>query len=544
MYPQSAFLTKTYSRLIQIAYKLEKYSEVIQYYSVYQDLASPTDEDYYDIQFIVALSLYENSDYNRAVEMLLSFPGGSDYYYFAQYLVGTIYAAGQNYDLAFTAFESLAMSKSTPHDIHNRSLLKLAQLSYERGDYEAAIEYAKFIPDNFYRYDKVLNILAWGNFMVEQTLKSDPRQRDYTEAKYYAYELLQQFYSSEHRIECESLLGYIYQMEENPSLARDFYRDVYKSKMERNKLSYNLQETDSLMTLYKQAKDSEERALREDDRESYLQAASAANSLETQIWNSQITSKSTIGDEVALEVNDLVNRLAELDQLKEIAEEQQNTAAVERIDGLMEEIRTSLDNYTQEDIRQAVYVNAYPVAKKVADYDYRTQKDLQLQESVLQELQLVDVQLEKLNQEIERAKLIGNYDRVVMLEQKQRKLTEIRKKYDQLYVYAMDIVPAEAYPEFDRWGDFGAVGIIDVNFGQRDKLQTQMSRVSTIYNSINDKIAQRRENVEDQLRRIEAEIRFMTMKSRLEERQRLRAEREQSFQETFFDTRTSEFEEK
>jgi hypothetical protein len=108
----------------------------------------------------------------------------------------------------------------------------------------------------------------------------------------------------------------------------------------------------------------------------------------------------------------------------------------------------------------------------------------------------------------------------------------------------MGIIPAEAYPEFDRWGDFGAVGIIDVNFGQRDKLQTQMSRVSTVYNSINDKIAKRREIVEDQLKRIEAEIRFMTMKSRLEERQRLRAEREQSFRETFFDTRTSEFEEK
>ena len=81
------------------------------------------------------------------------------------------------------------------------------------------------------------------------------------------------------------------------------------------------------------------------------------------------------------------------------------------------------------------------------------------------------------------------------------------------------------------------------NFGQRDKLQDQMSQVSTVYNSIMDKIAQRREVVEDQLKKIEAEIRFMTMKARLEERQRLRAEREQSFRETFFDTRTSEFEE-
>jgi len=34
------------------------------------------------------------------------------------------------------------------------------------------------------------------------------------------------------------------------------------------------------------------------------------------------------------------------------------------------------------------------------------------------------------------------------------------------------------------------------------------------------------------------------MKARLEERQRLRAERERSFRETYFDKRTSEFEEK
>jgi hypothetical protein len=46
------------------------------------------------------------------------------------------------------------------------------------------------------------------------------------------------------------------------------------------------------------------------------------------------------------------------------------------------------------------------------------------------------------------------------------------------------------------------------------------------------------------MKKIEAEIRFMTMKARLQERQRLRAEREQSFRETYFDQRTSEFEER
>jgi hypothetical protein len=145
---------------------------------------------------------------------------------------------------------------------------------------------------------------------------------------------------------------------------------------------------------------------------------------------------------------------------------------------------------------------------------------------------------------MDKSRLTTNYELLVVLEQKVRHLEEMKKKYDQLYSYSMELSPGETYAEFDRWGEFGAVGIIDVNFGQRDKLQDQMSQVSTVYNSIVDKLVKRREVVEDQLKKIEAEIRFMTMKARLEERQRLRAEREQSFRETYFDTRTTEFEEK
>jgi hypothetical protein len=184
------------------------------------------------------------------------------------------------------------------------------------------------------------------------------------------------------------------------------------------------------------------------------------------------------------------------------------------------------------------------VAKKVANYDFSSQKNASLRFEILTELRQLDEQIETLDVEIERARLMNNYDYMVRLEQKVRHLQEMRKKYDQLYNYAMELSAGESYAEFDRWGEFGAVGIIDVNFGQRDKLQDQMSQVSTVYNSIVDKIVKRREVVEDQLKKIEAEIRFMTMKARLQERQRLRAEREQSFRETFFDTRTSEFEEK
>ncbi|MBN2366122.1 MAG: hypothetical protein EH225_09020 [Calditrichaeota bacterium] len=543
-YPATSFLPRTYARLIQIEYKFENFDEVAGYYQIYQNLVSPQQEEYYDIQFVAALSFYEAADYNRAVEILLSFPRGNDYYYFSQYLVGTIYAAGQNYDLAYDVFEAMATSKNTPPGFYSRSLLKLAQISYERGDYQSSLTYAARIPFSYERYDRVLDIMLWAEFMKQQTIFNEPGQRDFTDAKYYAYRLLEEFYSSEYRLEAEGLLGYIYQQENDLSLAKDFFTDVYKSKVERNALMRYLMERDSLATLYYQAKAEEEKALRADDRHAYVLAAARADGIIRQIWRQRIEESSNIGEEVSVTVNDLINQLSELNQLKSLATEQGNEFALLKIDSMMTRIRTSLQDYSTNDIRQALFINSYPVAQKVAEGEFKNIKNDDLRRSILEELNLLNQQITETSVEIQRYKLLGDNQKVVSLEQELRHLLELRKKYDRLYVSAMELTPGETYAEFDRWGDFGAVGIIDVNFGQKDNLQEEMSKVSTVYNSIVDKIAHRREAVEAQLRKIEAEIRFMTMKARLEERQRLRAEREQSFRETYFDKRTSEFEEK
>jgi hypothetical protein len=335
----------------------------------------------------------------------------------------------------------------------------------------------------------------------------------------------------------------MYQSENDLTLARDFYTDVYKSKMERNNLQENLVVTDSLMGLYQDAVVKEEMAMRNDDRDSFKDAAAMSDEYFHKAWDEQIANKSSIGARVASEITDLVNQLSELDQLRKVAVKQENEYAIQKIDALMDEIKASLDLYSEQDIQKATFINAYPVAKKVAISDFQKRKNEEIQRDIREEMMQIDNQLERLNVEIERAKLLQNYKLVVSLEQKEKHLVELRKNYDQLYSYAMGLESGESYNDFDRWGEFGAVGIIDVNFGQRDKLQDQMSKVSTVYNSVMDRIAERREVVEDQLKKIEAEIRFMTMKARLEERQRLRAEREQSFRETYFDTRTSEFEE-
>lgn len=545
-YPGSSFLPRVYARLIEIDNTLNRPRELLSYFTKYQNVASPTDREYYDIQFVAGLTLYKQSDLNKAMDIFLGFPPESPYYPFAQYLVGTIYAAGQNYDMATDVFQKLSLSKTTPFGIYCRSLYKLALIHYEQGSYLSAIEALSFIPESYSRYDKVLNALAWSFFKFEQTGITDPARRDYSQAKYYAQRLLDEYYASEHRMEAESLLGYIYQLENKPGLAIDFYKEVYQSKVRKKDITDYLEERDRLDSLYSEAKAVEENAVRKNNPQAYIRASDVAASLDEKLAQMDLAELSPVGSAVMEELNGLLYQLSQLRQLKSEAELKGNHAAAAKIDSMMLRISAVVSMFPESILTQVQSYNlfdAYPVARKVSEYDYRTKKYSRMRAEIQNELNMIDSQIQALQQKIEREKRRGNYQKVVSLEQEIARLREIRKKDDQLYAASFRLSPGENYPEFDQWGDFGAFGIIDVNFGQRDRLEKKLGDVSLLYTRVNDLLKNRRETIENKLKRIEAEIRFMTMKVRLEERVRLRAEREREFRENYFDQRTSEFEE-
>jgi len=253
---------------------------------------------------------------------------------------------------------------------------------------------------------------------------------------------------------------------------------------------------------------------------------------------------SSIGVEMSEEIAAVLLQIDELNVLREDARAAGNTMAMSKIDSIIARLKSSIEIIPGEFSQQAIMYSAFPISRRVATNQYLSQKNNELQYEILNEIKMINDQINTLNAEVQKSKLIDDYAMVVSLEQKIQHLQEIRKRYDALYLESFELYAGEPYADFDRWGDFGAIGIIDVDFGQRDRLRNRMSGLSGLYNSIIDKLNDRREYVEDQIKKIEAEIRFMTMKARLEERQRLRAEREQSFRETYFDTRTSEFEEK
>ncbi len=545
-YPNSAFLSKCYARLIQISFKLDEKEEVLKWFNQYQNVASPAEEEYYDIQFISALTYYKLSAFDKALDIFLTFSEDNPYYSFAQYLVGTIYASGQNYEMAKEIFQKLVLSKNTPPEIYSRSLYKLALISYEKGEYVNAIQYLSFIPENYSRYDKVLNVLSWAFFMFEQVRTSNPEERDYTQAKYFAKRLMDEYYASEHRMEAESLLAYIYQMENKPDMAINLYREVYESKAKRESIDGFFEERDYLRQLYAQAKTLEEEAIRQNDANAYIRASDVASALEEKIYKMELSEYGAVGSALTQEINQIIEQLNKLEELKKQAQSEKNEMAIMKIDSMKIRLMAILNLFPDKYLTTATIFNwfdAYPVTHKISENAFRISKQSRLREQIGSEISALDTRINLLRQRLEREKLSGNYKYIISLEQKINQLLEIRKQYDQLYAASFDLVTEPLYAEFDKWGDFGAFGIIDVHFSQRNRLKTRMTRIANLYNSVVELTEHHREMIEDKLKKIEAEIRFMTMKARLEERVRLRAERERSFRETYFDKRTSEFEE-
>ncbi len=545
-YPGSSFTPRVYSRLIQIAHKLNDYPAVFKYYQHYRNIVSENDPDLPEIQFLVGLTYFHQNRFNEAVDIFLSFPEKSPYYFLAQYLVGSIYAAGKNYDMAQNLFNTLIARRDVPPDIYSRALYKLALIHFQKQEYTQAAETLALIPEDFARYDKVLNAMAWTMFKIAENNALLFNEPDYSRAKYYAQRLVDNYYASEYRMEAQSLLAYIYQIENKPLLARSMYEEVYDAKRKEKSVASFLSERDSIEALYSQAVNLADKALQENNRDAYIKASDLADKLEQQLYEMDLAEMASVGSALTREVNDILDQLEEFKQIKAVAEAKGNKAAVQKADSAIVRLTAVLDMFPEKYLLQATYFNwfdAYPITRKEAEYQFRTRKLEQQRQTIRQELGRLDSQIAALQKEVEREKVAANYRRINELEREIDKLTELRKKYDALYTATFDLSPGEHYAEFDKWGDFGAFGIIDVQFGQRNRLQKRLTEVSQLYNATKELLDQRRKVVEDKLKKIEAEIRFMTMKARIEERIRLRAERERAFRETFFDKRTSEFEE-
>lgn len=543
-YPGTTFLASVYGRLVQIHYTLDSYGKAVEYAGLYQNVASPASaDDYYDVIFFQAMAHYAMGSYDRTVEALLNIPRNNPYYHLAQYFAGNAYADSQLNDEAAATFLGLVSSNGTPPYIRNRARYKLGILEYERGNYVAAIDYLSQIPDVFDRYDKVLNALAWSYFENERSRPIE-EPRDFDQARFFAQTLNDEYYASPYRMEATGLLAYINQLENSPVEAVDLYRDVYEAKVARGSIEEYLAEKSELSNLYTQAQSMRDKALRQNDRNAFLKAHDLALDLEGQLAALDYAETSATGLASYREIDRVIEQIKELNALRLQAEQSGNQKALARIDSLQFRLTTALDQYPAEVLEQSPVVNLfddYPVSKYVAEEELRHDQMVGTRQQVDAEIAEVNRLVASLDDRIAAARRQNDYTAVNELEARRTRLEDLRKDYDRLLVAAYDMETSpDPYPEFNRWGDLGAFGIINVYFDQKQNTEERLVKVADVLDRVNNQLNQRKQVIESKIKKIEAEIRFMTMKARMEERARLRAERERAFRESYFDTRESE----
>jgi hypothetical protein len=542
-YPGSEFADEAYHRLIQLNFNLKNFGDVVGAYEKSQTVLSTNTPEYADIPFLVAMAYYELNDSNRAVDLLMTITPANPYYYIARYFLGNASIDAGQETQAEQVYFSLVNDNSTPAHIRNRAYYKLGLLKFQQKDYPGAIHYLNQVALNFERYDKVLNALAWTHFELENS-KEIGSYRDYSKAIHYANRLLHEYYASPYRMEARGLLAYINQLTDNATAAVQNYREIYQEKVNKKPIDQMLDEQYKLATLHQQAVRLKEKALQNNDKNAFLKAQALEERLNEKLDALDLAEANPTGVAMMKEAEEVVRQLKEINQLRLMAEESGNQKIVKKLDSLQVRLSVVLESFPKDIFTSMGYVNLYdeyPVGKFVAEKEQQYDVMLKQFEQVNSELAQIDQMVAKVDNAIAKAKSERDFSKVAHLEIKRRDLLNLKKRYDQLYtVINSEEIKKNPYPDFDRWGDLGAFGIISVYFDQKQAKQSELSQVSAVLEEVNQAIEQRKQVIEDKIKKIEAEIRLMTMRARREERNRLRAERERAFRESYFDTRESE----
>ncbi|RMG67814.1 MAG: hypothetical protein D6715_03955 [Calditrichaeota bacterium] len=544
-YPASEFLPRIYARLVQVSYALQNYQQAADYGGRYRSIATPDDPLYYDTVFLEALAHRAMDNVNQVVDLLLNLPRGNPYYHLAQYIIGNMYARNQLYADAENVYLSLTEDGSTPPVVVIRSYYKLGILKYEEGNYPEALRYLKQIPENYGHYDKVLNALAWTSFQLAQSSEVEPK--DYSDAYWYARRLVDNYPESPFVLEATSLMAYISQLVDFPADAIAMYRDVYGAKIAKKQTDEFLAEKQRIRQLYLQAQDLQEKAFQHNNKKAYLEASNLIDRLDEELFRLEMSESAPVGAGLLQEIAELTRQINELERLRKKAELEKDREAMARIDSLKLRLAVVLDRIPTgllEKTRFINYFDRYPFSYQISKEKNLYQTLVQRRAEAKQEMSRIDASLADLERELQSARRAGNFALVAKLERQKSDLEALRNKFDAFLAesYQLD-VDADPYPEFDKWADIGAFGVINVHFEEKRKAENRLKKIAQLLDKLNEDLGQRKKSIEDKIKKIDAEIRFMTMRVRMEERRRRRAEREREFREQFFDTRPGEVEE-
>jgi TolA-binding protein len=544
-FPASSFAAAAYSRLVYIAYHFEQPDKVAEYYSKYEQVATANSPNHDETSFVAAHSAFKSVDYATTVNLLNSIPPASDFYVDARYLMAQAYIGANNFKEAENVLTELIKDYTLTTDYYFNLLLKLGYIKYEQGEYPVSIHYLDQIGGNFPWYDRVLLCYGWNYYKLElQKTKDQPK--DYSYAKYYLQLLLDSFLTSDYYLEAKSLLGYIYQLEEQTNSAIDQFDAVFRSRFIKEQADQTMVKRDSLEKKLLNLEADKYSALTENNVQSFSTTQSQYSGVQDSLLIVGYEDETLAWQATESEVDKIKEQVKELDRLKKIAAERKSTALVARIENLQDRLKNSLKNSsstTGDEQKDVGYLASNSAARRESVIEDQNKKIEEVREEIQSQRQLLDNSLLDISAEIDRAREAKNFKRMVHMEVKRDQYESLKARYDALATYIYDLDPAASNINLQKWSDYSAFGIANVNYAVKQNKLNQRAFYMDQINKINQILNSRKTTLDFMINQIDGEISFMTRRVRRQERLRERAELNRKFEETYFDTHTSESEE-
>ena len=543
-FPASPYLYKAYARLIVIANHFGDHQKVSNYFKSFEPLAQSNDPLTDETRFTAGLSAVNGGAFEEAVNILNMILPGSPYYIDARYLLSRAYVGVLNLEEAENVLLGIVNNYNTMPDYHFNVYLKLAMIRYEMGDFSAAITYLNKIGGEFSLYDRVVMAYSWSYYKLE--LAKVEKERDFTISRKYLAILLNNFSNSDYYLEGRSLLAYIYQLEKNARKAIDNYEYVYQASHTRKSSDENLRMRDNLRNQLLLAETEKDRALQVNDRIAYIRAQDQYIQLQDSLLVAKNVDFSPNSGAFQNEIQRIQNQIKQLDELRIAAVERNSPDVIERIDNLRENLTNELADATAASEYSFLGINPYdehPLARKESVSEDKNKKILEMRMEAQRQKRELSAVVADIDKKMERAKRAKNYKQMVYLDIERDRYKSLLKKYDFMATIAFEMEASETDIQLQKWSNYGAFGIANVNFSVRQDNKNKVAYYSQQIDTINRILNNRKSLLDYKIAQVEGEINFMTRKVRRQERLRERAELDRKFEESYFDTHTSEIQE-
>jgi len=543
-YPTSPYTFKAYARLVANAYHFGDLQKVDEYYNEFEKVAVASDPLVDEIRFIAAISAVSRSAFEEAINILNNIMPASEFYIDARYVLAQAYVGASKFDEAENVLLGIVNNYNTPPDYHFNVYLKLAYISYERGTYQQAIGYLDKIGNNFSLYDRVLMAYGWNHYK-EELLKED-KNRNFETTKKYLSILTQEFQNSDYYLEAKSLLAYIYQLEKNTHGAIQQYEYVYQTSHTQNISDVNIQTQDRIKNQLYNIESEKNKALQTNQEMEYLSANDKYLNLQDSLMTLRFAELSPNSIALQREIQRIQNQIDQLDRLRVLAVERNSPDMIDRIDDLRENLTSELEDAREMESYSILGINYYdehPHARKESLTEDQNQKIQEMRAETAEQQEELKNKIKDIDAKKDRAKRSKNYKQLVLLDIQHDRYSELLRKYDFMNTITYDMEIAESEIQLQKWSNYGAFGIANVNFSVRQDNKDRVSYYSQQIDTINRILNNRKTLLDYKIALIDGEINFMTRKVRQQERLRERAELDRKFEESYFDTHTSEFQE-